>query len=161
MYLKVVATAKKIQGCVSSFLTALPMRPGERTWVPVPCCCWQNSSLPALCQESLFTLRLLWPRWTLQVSAWCSGAPFLLCSRLLSCLTVLGHFSGQWCSYTSVNMDRAEDNLRAFRGSALYFLGMFFTHDLSSVESPLRPNILDQGQKNYINVLIFQFIVMC
>lgn len=129
-------------------------------WVPV-LCCWQENSLHSLCQGSLFTLRLLWPRWTLQVSA-CSvcvlRCPLLALLSALELLNCPGARLGTLMVSTPLliwmEMWTAYVPLEAL----LYIFGHVFysRYIFTSVESQLRPRALE---KKYMNVLILQFVL--
>lgn len=55
--------------------------------------------------------------------------PLLALLSALELLNCWGSFLDTGGLYTSVSMDGAVDSLCAFRGSALYFSGMFFIYD--------------------------------
>lgn len=115
------------------FLPGLPAQPAERTRVPA-LCCWQDGSLHPLCHGSLFTLRApLAPAryWGSQhdYSVGCRCPHLAPAHSFWDAELVMAKFLDTGGLYSSVNQDAAMDSLRAFRGSALDFLAMIFTHD--------------------------------
>lgn len=128
-----VIAAKKRPGCIPSSLPGLPAHPAERTWVPV-LCCWQDGSFCPLRQGSLFTLRAPLAcagHWGSQhgESVCCRCPLHAAAHGSWTAALLLAKFLDTGGLYSAANQGGAMDSLCAFRGSALYFLAMFFTHD--------------------------------
>lgn len=96
-------------------------------------CCWQDGSLHPLRRRSLFTLRAhLAPAryWGSQhdESVGCRCPLLVPAHGSWDAELVVAKFLYTGGLYSSVNWDGSMDSLCTFRGSALYFLAMIFTH---------------------------------